>query len=51
MKTAYLYGNLDEKIYIKQPKDFRLPSKKRNSRNSAKYYMALSKLAYLGDRL
>jgi len=28
IKTAYIYGNLDEKIYIEQSKDFRLPSKK-----------------------
>jgi len=27
IKTAYLYGNLDEKIYIEQPKGFKLPRK------------------------
>jgi len=27
IKTANLYGNLDEKIYIEQPKGFRLPRK------------------------
>ena len=29
IKTAYLYGNLDEEIYIEQPEDFRLLSKKK----------------------
>ena len=28
IKTAYIYGNLDEKIYMEQPKDFRLSGKK-----------------------
>ena len=27
IKTAYLYGDLDEEIYIKQPEDFKLPGK------------------------
>ena len=27
VKTAYLYGNLDKKIYIKPPEDFKLPRK------------------------
>ena len=27
VKTAYLYGDLDEEIYIKQPEDFKLPGK------------------------
>jgi len=27
IKTAYLYSNLDKKIYMKQPKGFRLPIK------------------------
>ena len=29
VKTAYLYGDLDKKIYIEQPKGFRLPDKKK----------------------
>ena len=29
IKTAYLYGDLNEKIYMKQPKGFRLPSKEK----------------------
>jgi len=29
VKTAYLYGNLDEIIYIEQPEDFRLPGKEK----------------------
>ena len=28
IKTAYIYGNLDEKIYMEQSKDFRLSGKK-----------------------
>jgi hypothetical protein len=27
VKTAYLYGNLDEEIYMEQPEGFRLPDK------------------------
>jgi len=27
VKTAYLYGDLDEEIYMEQPKGFRLPGK------------------------
>ena len=27
VKTAYLYNDLDKKIYIEQSKDFRLPNK------------------------
>jgi len=27
VKTAYLYSNLDKKIYIEQPEGFRLPNK------------------------
>jgi len=27
VKIAYLYGNLDEKIYMKQPEGFKLPGK------------------------
>jgi len=27
VKTAYLYGNLDEKIYMEQPEGFKLPGK------------------------
>jgi len=27
VKTAYLYGDLDEEIYIEQPKSFKLPKK------------------------
>jgi len=27
VKTAYLYGDLDEKIYIEQPEGFKLPRK------------------------
>jgi len=30
VKTAYFYGNLDEKIYIEQSEDFRLLSKKKS---------------------
>ena len=29
IKTAYLYGNIDEKIYMEQPEGFRLPSKEK----------------------
>jgi len=29
VKTIYLYGNLDEKIYIEKPKGFRLPGKEK----------------------
>jgi len=29
VKTAYLYSNLDKKIYMKQPENFRLPSKEK----------------------
>ena len=29
IKTAYLYGNLDKKIYMSQPKGFRLPNKEK----------------------
>ena len=29
VKTAYLYSNLDKKIYMEQPEGFRLPSKKK----------------------
>jgi len=43
---AYFYSDLDEKIYIKQPKGSRLSGKKRKSDNFTKYYMALSKPAY-----
>ena len=28
IKTAYLYGDLDEEIYMKQPEGFKLPGKK-----------------------
>jgi len=49
VKIAYLYGNLDEKIYIEQPEDFRLFGKKTKSGNFKKYYIALSKLAYPGS--
>jgi len=48
VKIAYLYGNLNEEIYIKQPEGFKLPRKKNKVCNFAKYYMALSKLAYPG---
>ena len=27
VKTAYLYGDLDEEIYIEQPEGFKLPRK------------------------
>ena len=27
VKTAYLYGDLDKKIYIEPPEDFKLPRK------------------------
>jgi len=27
VKTAYLYGNLDEEIYMEQPEGFKLPGK------------------------
>jgi len=27
IKTAYLYGDLDEEIYMEQPEDFKLPGK------------------------
>jgi len=27
IKIAYLYGNLDEEIYIEQPEGFKLPGK------------------------
>jgi len=27
IKTAYLYGDLDEKIYMEQPEGFKLPGK------------------------
>jgi len=27
IKTAYLYGDLDEKIYMDQPEGFKLPGK------------------------
>jgi len=27
VKTVYLYGDLDEKIYMKQPEGFKLPGK------------------------
>jgi len=27
VKTAYLYGDLDEEIYMKQPEGFKLPGK------------------------
>jgi len=29
IKTAYLYSDLDKKIYIKQPEGFRLPEKEK----------------------
>ena len=29
VKTVYLYSNLNKEIYIKQPEDFRLPSKEK----------------------
>ena len=29
VKTAYFYGDLDEKIYIEQSEDFRLPGKEK----------------------
>ena len=51
MKTAYLYSNLNNKIYMEQPEGFKLPSKEKKSSNSTKHCMALSKLAYLGGKL
>jgi len=29
IKTAYLYGNLNNKIYMEQPKDFKLSGKEK----------------------
>jgi len=29
VKTTYLYNNLDKKIYMEQPEDFRLSSKEK----------------------
>jgi len=29
IKTAYLYSNLDKKIYIEQPEDFKLSGKEK----------------------
>jgi len=36
VKTTYLYGNLNKKIYIEQPEGFRLLGKEKKSDNSTK---------------
>ena len=51
IKTAYLYSNLDEKIYMGSLNVLGYLAKKRKSGDFTKYCMALSKLAYLGGRL
>ena len=50
IKTAFLHGNLEEEICMRQPKSFEVKVKKTLCINSRKVFMALSKLFDYGTR-